>query len=79
MLIVEVNFVVLLFQHILADFKFVIKQFGCFVVWLSELLMSAASSAFAGTCRYRAFLEARLLVCSGSVSSFISLPSVIMQ
>lgn len=75
----EVNFVVLLFQHILADFQFVIKQFDCFVVWLSELLTCAASIAFVGTCRYWAFLEARLLACNGSVSSFISLPPVIRQ
>lgn len=44
----------------------------------SQSCWRAAFSAFVVTCRYWAFLEARLLVCTGSVSPFRSL-SVTMQ
>lgn len=45
----------------------------------SQSCWHAAFSAFVVNHRYWAFLEARLLVCSGSVSPFISLLSVTMQ
>lgn len=74
----EVNFVVPLFQHIIADFQFVIKQFGCFEIWLSELQ----------TCSFRCLCcDLQILSISGSQAvsvqwhcvTLISLLSVTMQ